>query len=307
MGCCCSNLIPSTIYTNPCNDGELQLDTIQYKVVLKLPHGLKYLDYENKTFVEKESIDNWLYSNYSGKRMTHYINYNDEHDVATSGTGGHCKGCLAWNEETEDIIWLIHSVPKFMVYFTEEGYINKELTRVEKSEQMYGQSFVLVTNIPYFMLSCLRTQLAIMHPFIDVISSNTTLPIFLVHDVAKFTITSYRLSMIPQIDHIAKSSRYHIDIYSEYIQPTYGGKWLCETWTRGHECPNDELVKNNTSITFSSESYSSHQDHSKYACNDSDMVFIGDLNRMTSQAHRGGGGIAIKNKDLALAFRSIMK
>jgi hypothetical protein len=156
------------------------------------------------------------------------------------------------------------------------------------------------------MLPDLFTQIAIMHPFIDTNSSNFILPKLSSDDLYRFTVSKCAISMNPQIDHISKSPKNHIDIFSDYIQPTYGDKWLCETWIRGHACVNDENVRNNTSITVGNATYSSSHDHSKYACNYADIVYIGDLNRMTSQFHRGGGGIVIKDIDLAKAFQSIM-
>jgi hypothetical protein len=50
--------------------------------------------------------------------------------------------------------------------------------------------------------------------------------------------------------------------------------------------------------------YKHTQDHSKYACND-EYVIIGDLNRMTTQFERGGGGILIKDKKLATQINKL--
>jgi hypothetical protein len=50
--------------------------------------------------------------------------------------------------------------------------------------------------------------------------------------------------------------------------------------------------------------YKSTNDHSKYACNH-EYVIIGDLNRMTTQFDRGGGGILIKDMILASQINNL--
>jgi hypothetical protein len=288
--------------------------TPHYRVALKLPTGLHYIEYENEGFVKKDTIHDWIHSLYQNKTVTNYINYNDDHADKMSSTGGHCKGCLAWNYETQEVFWLIHSAPEFMIYFTKDGKLDTEKTVIDHSEQIYGQSFVFLSGIHYSLLNAILTQLSVMNPFIDDSCSTMDLPKSSLEERSKYTVSRMNLFSKPMVDHIAKSPREHIDIYSEYIQPNYGGSWNCETWIRGHhieqssnESHTNTCVTDNKMVTINgSLHYTSTHDHSKYACNDNEYVFIGDLNRMTSQYHRGGGGVVIQDAKLAQAFRSIM-
>uniref|UniRef100_A0A6C0D443 Uncharacterized protein n=1 Tax=viral metagenome TaxID=1070528 RepID=A0A6C0D443_9ZZZZ len=308
MGCYSSkNLLSSCYDITSINKNKT---TLEYKVALKLPHGLQYLDFDGNTFIYKTDVTDWVTSAFKNKKFTNYINYNDEHDDKMCSVGGHCKGCFAWNDK--EICWLIHSVPRFMVRFDNEGFVDEKKTHIYHSEEIYGQSFVFLSGIPIEQLSELLQQLAIMKPFVDKDSSTSSLPILSLEVAGSFQINSIAISIAhePTVYHIAKSPKNHIDIFSDMIQTTFGGKWHCETWIRGHHCPdhfdiNSDVI-DNKNIIFGEISYSSSHDHSKYACNDADLVYIGDLNRMTSQYGRGGGGVIIKNPKLNKMMRAIM-
>jgi deoxyribonuclease-2 len=298
MGICSSRNILSCCYA------KVPDYCLEYKVALKIPHGETYLDFNGIDFVIKPNIDEWLVSQYKNKKITNYINYNDEHDDKMSANGGHCKGCIAWNND--EITWLIHSVPKFMVRFNSDGSVNTNATKIHSSEQIYGQSFVFLSGISISQLVELLQHLCIMKPFVDTSTSNTSLPTLSMEVMSSIQLSSISLSNHLAIHHIAKSPQNHIDIFSEMIQPVFHGKWFCETWIRGHNCPADPNVLDNKNIIFQKIHYSSSQDHSKYACNDVDLVYIGDLNRMTTQYYRGGGGVIIQDFQLNKAIRSLM-
>jgi hypothetical protein len=276
---------------------------VQYKVALKLPHGKAYLNFDGDKFVSNTNVEDWIMTLYKGKHFTNYINYNDEHDDKISAIGGHCKGCVAWNDT--EICWLIHSVPKFIIRFN-DGTIDTDNASIYDSELIYGHSFVFVSGLSVSQLPLITQQLSIMKPFIVNNSSNYTLPSLSAEVMATLQLSSVQLTENPVIYHIAKSPKNHIDLFSEMIQPAFHGKWQCETWIRGHMCPYDPYVIDNKNIMFDSIVYSSSHDHSKYACNDIDLVYIGDLNRMTTQYWHGGGGFIIQDTNLNLAIRSIM-
>lgn len=284
-----------------CSTSHIQTPVIrapEYNVALKLIHGVKCIvyDHRQKDFVVKDDIHTWIYDCFRGKTIKHYINYNDEHKDKVSSSGGHCKGCIAWNDT--EVYWLVHSVPKFMVHFDNDGQINIPDTVIAASEQIYGQSFVFAT---VFSLDGILSHVAAMHPFVDLNTSNAELP-----KVDTMILSAVSLSSV--LEHIAKPPSVHIDIFSEYIQLRYGGIWRCETWRRGHYCPERNEVIDNSTVRVKNEIvYSSSHDHSKYACNDKDKVYIGDLNRMTTQYHRGGGGFIITDAGLAAAIRELFR
>lgn len=269
MGCCYSskNVLSSCYGTTP-----IYTIPVRYKVALKLPHGLQYLDFDGTTFVKRKDIQEWIYAAFMGKTFTNYINYNDEHEDKMCAIGGHCKGCIAWNDS--EVCWLIHSVPKFAVYFDEEGHIELNETMIHSSEQVYGQSFVFLSGLHIEQLPELLQQISIMKPFIDCACTEGSLPLLSLEIAASMLMSTIPLSDDSSIHHVAKSPRNHIDLFSEILQPALGGKWRCETWIRGHHCPidvNQNVIDNNT-ITFDSITYHNSQDHSKYACNDEGLV-----------------------------------
>lgn len=270
MGCCLS--IPKT--TN-------------YDVVLKLPDGKEYLHYVDKKFIKKDNINDWIKQLYAQQNFTSYVVYNDEHGDKINGSCGHCKGILAWNKVK--ISWLVHSVPKFPDHFD-----GKVISSLPESGLEFGQSFVHVDNIDITQLDTILTNLYSMHPAIYM----TTV------DVPKrFKPFEVKCKLLKPVEihnnvfHIAKTSNHNLDIY-EHLARYYKGTWTCRTWIRGSECKESYYVKNNKILTYENTHHKNTHDHSKYACNH-EYVIIGDLNRMTTQFDRGGGGIVIRDRNLA--------
>ena len=112
------------------------------------------------------------------------------------------------------------------------------------------------------------------------------------------------LSFSEEITHIAKSPKMEIDIYSEYLT-IYATDWYVETWKRGHAITTPSPIKDITHLSIFGVKYRESQDHSKWATTDQ-YYWIGDLNRMTSQYKRGGGGFVVKNQGTANALKSII-
>jgi hypothetical protein len=123
--------------------------------------------------------------------------------------------------------------------------------------------------------------------------------------------------------HVAKSPNYMIDIYSDYLAKKYPYVWFVQTLFHGNRCNRCNCIigtertvvrvidieklglgvkdDNATNIVFDES-----QDNSKWATSDNDYYWVGDLNRMTCQFCRGGGGIVGKDADLAHALRSLI-
>jgi len=258
-----------------------------YDIVLKIPDSENYLHYDKNKFIMKNNINDWLTNIYSTQNFTQYVVYNDEHDDKVNGSCGHCKGIITWNKSK--ISWLVHSVPKFP-----EMFDGKNISKLPISGLEHGQSFVFVDNISIELLEMVLSNLYAMHPAIYI--TNIKIP---------FQFKKYKenhelfppIKLSKNISHIAKTSFHNLDIY-QHLAIYYEGKWICRKWIRGHECEEKNKIKNNKIISHDKILYKSTKDHSKYACNKK-YVIIGDLNRMTTQFDRGGGGIIIKNKKLA--------
>ena len=269
--------------------------TTVLKCALKFPHGNKGVHYHDRSFVKVESVSDWVQSLYMGSTWTGWVAYND--DTTALGikktSRGHCKGIVAWNDT--HLSWLIHSVPNFPRSF--EG---TSISAIEKSELLYGQSFLYV-NIPY--------QQRILHSVfqqLEWMEAN----IFMKHNTPTNMVPycSERnqvqvLVLDDTICHLAKPPAHHMDIYSQALVNHRPGNWQVETWKRGSTIQTlSPYVRDIEVLQFDEVRYKDSQDHSKWAVSE-DSIWFGDLNRMESQYRRGGGGVVIRHPDLAKVLR----
>jgi len=212
--------------------------------------------------------------------------YNDEtDDIVEKGhhTKGHCKGIVTWGDTS--ISWLCHSVPNFPREFT-----GKTISPIEKSELVYGQSFQYV-ELPYHndTLIAIMKQLSIMQANIYVSNHDLTFQASREHEMSTIVLT-------PTVTHIAKSPHHPIDIYSQHIAKEYPSTW------QGLDVDVDtvkdvKLLHYDTVIS---------QDHSKWAVSETDLYWVGDLDRTTSHFRRGGGGFLIRNAGISIALRAAL-
>lgn len=271
MGVCCSSFEPVA------------------QVALKFPGGTRGIRYDSGAFVPCD-INSWIREVSHSSTWTSWVCYNDD----SSGLGipqtrkGHCKGVLSWN--TERIAWLIHSVPNFPRIFN-----SKTISELEPGEHIYGQSFFHIT-LPYSD-ALLRSVLGQIHYMqAHTFMKQGTIPEF----PRTNRIETIRLT--DDILHIAKPPSVKTDIYG-HLASTYPHPWYVRTWRRGHPIPytgihDIELTKHDTT------EWSGGSDHSKWAVSD-ELTWFGDLNRMSSQSNRGGGGVIIRNAELARTMKDL--
>uniref|UniRef100_A0A6C0DAP1 Uncharacterized protein n=1 Tax=viral metagenome TaxID=1070528 RepID=A0A6C0DAP1_9ZZZZ len=261
------------------------------KLALKFPHGLSYIEYDGKkSFIKKDNINNFLKNIYLYSKWNNWIVYNDENNQHTRK--GHCKGIIAWNKNK--ISWLCHSVPKFPNIFS-----GNTISDIEDSELIYGQSFQYIEfDYNAIMIKNIMKQLDIMNANVYINNSDYKYKHVEEINVSKLIINN-------NIIHIAKSPNLEIDIYGDYIVKEYNYKWFVETWIRGHHINNHKVIdiKN---LKFDNIEYTESQDHSKWAVSNNEYYFIGDLNRMTSQYKRGGGGFICKDIQIVNALNSLI-
>ena len=311
MGCC----------TSSCFNYFNKSSIIKY-VALKLPHGSKGIEYceQSGGFIHCD-INTWLSQLYLNSEWTNWQIYNDEtgHIINDHENihhrKGHCKGIVAWNNKR--ISWLCHSLPNFPKFFD-----GKIISDIESGELIYGQSFQYI-ELDYSeeMIINIIKQLHIMEAniFIEklepgsIFKHNTSFSKLNINTISLLKLTD-------TISHIAKPPQCHIDIYSEYLVKEYNHLWKVETWIRGHhilEEPLSEILltsSNNkiidiTSLQFEDIKWTEKQDHSKWATTSpsGSHYWIGDLNRMTSQYKRGGGGFICMDQNIASAFNKLIK
>lgn len=272
--------------------------SLKSAVAIKFPHGVAGINYSDdlKHFMPCNDINEWLQSLYLHSDATKWVLYNDEtDDIVEKGhhTKGHCKGIVAWGDTS--ISWLCHSVPNFPRKFT-----GKTISQIESSELVYGQSFQYV-ELPYHndTLITIMKQLSIMQANVYVSNHDLSFQPSRIHEISTVVLT-------PTVTHIAKSPHHPIDIYSQCIAKQYPSTWHVETWKRGHEIQDHvDCVKDVRLLHYDTVTFKESQDHSKWAVSATDMYWVGDLNRMTSQFRRGGGGFLIRNADISLALRGL--
>jgi hypothetical protein len=277
------------------------------KFALKFPNGLKGLSF-NKAINEFEfceNINTWLSSLYFQQSWEWWFAYNDEtgHLGDKHHKKGHCKGIVAWSAHR--ISWLCHSIPNFPEKFTGDSISN-----IEEGELIFGQS---MQYMEFFYtekrFNDILKNIEIMQPHIFMKHvPNGVIP-FETGKTHALEISPIILSEYPKVVHLAKSPYCEIDIYEEYIAKKYSnsGRWKVETWIRGHHIDKkeDDAVEDITHVHFRNVLFTEKQDHSKWTVSESDLYGVGDLNRMTSQFHRGGGVFICEHGDIAKALRAL--
>jgi len=266
-----------------------------YTVFLKLPHGKTVAQIKNDQWTFQTDVNIAIKDLYRHKTFHTWIVYNDETPNMTHSTGAHAKGIMAWNDTC--VSWLIHSVPKFPSQFSGTA----DFPDISSGELQYGQSFVHI-SAEIDQLKDLLRQLFVMKPNIYI----TNYDYYEYKDLYKSCQSNiYKIG--DELYHVAKSPEYHVDLYEHIVQPQFGGHLITETWVRGHECPDTSTCTMAKEIVWSNGvSYTYTHDHSKYCYSDNEWIMVGDLNRMTTQFKRGGGGVVVKNATLAQLFREIM-
>jgi hypothetical protein len=275
------------------------------KFALKFPNGLKGIEFINDQVVPHENINTWLSDLYANSAWDQWIIYNDEtgHLGDNHHRKGHCKGILAWSGTR--ISWLCHSIPNFP-----RNFDGKSISDIEKGETIYGQSLQYI-EIPFtdVLFEKIMNQLYIMDPHIFNVKIPSILRISSSEKMRTKDVSAIYLSKYPPIVHLAKSPFCNIDIYGDYITNYFdnSGKWKVETWIRGHRISKEsDLIEDVIHLQFENTHYTETQDHSKWAVSEKELYAVGDLNRMTSQFHRGGGMFICTNPEIAKSLRNLI-
>ena len=183
-----------------------------------------------------------------------------------------------------------------------------QISKIAQAELMYGQSFQYIeVDFTKEMIFNILQQIHIMDACVYLEQYNSDdFNYKKINFNGINTINTIKLS--DNVSHIAKSPFYEVDIYSDFIAKEYKFNWNVETWMRGHLIETVcEHVKDVKEIHFEDIAYTEHQDHSKFAVSDNDYYFVGDLNRMTSQFRRGGGGFICNDANISKSLLNIIK
>lgn len=263
--------------------------TFTYRVALKAPGGTKYIMLPSGSRLP--DINLWLGANLHQRKWTHHLLYNDEPPSQEGSGAGHCKGVLVW--DSTHVGWLVHSTPKWPATFSDP------LPPIDAAQTEFGQSFVYI-EAPIDKLDAILAQIALMGA--HVYSGSNERKVNAPHS---FIELAYGVCW-----HVAKSPANHIDFYDAYLPQFLGGSLTCQTWGRPL-LDSTEHAKNIRRMQWAPDEpvYTTSQDHSKFAVSMDwrcPHVYIGDLNHMHSQEHRGGGGIIINDYALWQSFHDII-
>ncbi|KAF7703500.1 deoxyribonuclease-2-beta [Silurus meridionalis] len=244
-----------------------------------------------------------------------YMLYNDAPPVLKYVVNyGHTKGALLFDQFQG--FWITHSIPHFPP-FPEMGF------GYPSTGKLFGQS-VQCTTYSYKQFQRISQQLSYIKPY----TYNCSVPSAYYADMKEMAwiCAGKTVSVVPRRKleklmsvkgetflSFAKSHRYVDDIYAGWIAQTLQTDLLVETWQRQtHQLPsNCSLPYHTMNIKKVSLSelvtFSSYYDHSKWCVSSKKQIqwtCIGDLNRESSQAWRGGGLICSQNSVVYKAFRS---
>ena len=286
---------------------------LTYAVALKAPKGklVQYISSSSSsskwTFDPKVDIDAWVTTQLTKFNWSGWLLYNDE---APEGepelTGGHCKGILAWNDTT--LGWMIHSVPKWPADF------GKSIPPIPPGECKYGQSFAWLT-LPVSRRDDVLAQIRLMQAHAYCMYDSQGKVVYrepTTREAAPPPAVQFAaIQLSDVVSHVAKHSKWGKDLFQDGIVPHFGGsKWETETWSRPPQPPTKDVTRvTMVSWVKPAISYSDEQDHSKWAVSldkKNPLTYIGDINAMLTQFHRGGGGLVIKDSNLWKAMSSLV-
>ena len=281
--------------------------SMNWSIALKAPAGLQCMHIEQGDTSWRADpaydIDAWVRDTVMARMWTSHVLANDEPPAQKADSScAHSKIALFWN--AEEVGWLIHSAPRWPADFVDGEVIGD----IPPSERRYGQSFVWLP-MPRHCLAGVLQQLHIERVHVYATHDPEGLfPAASHHQRIEPCLRELRLS--DTVVHVAKNAQWRKDLFDDYCSPTWGGPCRVETWLR----PKDEPTASSCNVARlrwpDGSAYHESNDHSKWAVSDprckQRWVFVGGINRMSSQWHRGGGGVVIRDDALWSAFDGLI-
>ncbi|CAL1269101.1 unnamed protein product [Larinioides sclopetarius] len=262
----------------------------------------------------------------NNKQEATYLFYNDDPPAGFNGTSnGHLKGVVAFKGKYG--FWIIHSIPKFG---ETSGY------KYPNNAKVNGQS-ILCVSFNVTSLNEIGNQLLHCSPKIYESQVTDDAADFL-DDKTKTLFTSKpsynrkepfeRITPLKSTGKMsfisfAKDGQFKKDVYSSIIAPELKVDLATETWRRGSggflppNCTSSYTVIDISKIKMTVRNgkknedlvFTSTEDHSKWAVSLSSSrrwICVGDMNRMESQANRGGGALCFQSAKIRRAYYSLI-
>ncbi len=288
---------------------------------IKYPRGFKYSYYEPGSQMQPSNYDlqdtdrgaiTWtLQQLWNPAKQVSYIIYNDESAADNSTydfSKGHTKGIIA--SDGDQGFWLQHSTPKFPVGPHEapsyEGITSNAFD--------YGQHFFCLT-LKASELDRLAGHMMLNRPNIqDYYVTTDAGANFTALATGEYSTAAICDTIILNTaEHewkvFAKSTQWNNELYDACIAPQLQEPLKVESWIRGSECGaycGSPQVLDIDKVNINDNIWSEYDDHSKWAVSDNHICFS-DINRMTTQASRGGGAICVEDPILVKTFNDAVQ
>jgi len=247
-----------------------------------------------------------------------YIAFNDESPEGNGSTGGsttaHAKGVVAWDPKKGEGFYLLHSVPKFPHFSKTKGF-----DYVTPSSSSYGQHYLCITLKSEEHVTKLREMFAYQnsHVYVDnfdpLEEKVTARRQFMAQKMLKASSddeTVYN-ELVWGWTMITKPRADTDLLWDDSVVPYYKDAFAVKSWGRpasASHCRSALKISNVSSVGFSSDvTWDDTNDHSKWGVSEKKKIFcIADMNRMDSQATRGGSALCIDNTTVHTGFKDIV-
>lgn len=334
------------VYKLPCGIGPGRNSTGDEYLYCDSCWGSKLHLSKFKLHEGRNALADTLKQVFSGDPHTGYILWNDEipptkahPKPVNSSAKGHTKGVLAFNKKTNSGLYLLHSTPRFPAegeielpdYEREYGQtflcvtLNyatvlqiAEIVRVHHEPQVYASK-----NLPAEHGSPLVKLARENHHPLNSKHPGCIDFAFRSRDWNVFRMFAKHKTWSEP----AQGAKLGRDFWNHLVGPALRDDIDVETWRRGEVFANvdagskhvtlDVLGMDLTAIGYKDYCWSFTKDHAKWGSTEHrplgfllrhpGFVVIADINRDTSQAKRGGGGLAFQHDGIWRALKSVVK
>lgn len=243
-----------------------------------------------------------------------YIIYNDENPMNATYdfSAGHTKGYLFWSEGDSEGVWIQHSIPQFPVG---PGFATNYPGLTHNAWTNAQQIFCMTLTVD--TLDAVAGTMLLNAPRISdskyISSGGQT------DNLAKLVSRSFSVEPIcihPSVSTVSglpltvfgKSAQWNQALWDDCVGPLFRKSLLVQSWLQGANlgpsCSSTLLTEDVLSLEFPfGHAWNNSHDHSKWAVStDATIICVGDINRVISQAQRGGGAVCFTHPMLAKQF-----
>ncbi|CAG9326057.1 DNASE2B_2 [Blepharisma stoltei] len=259
------------------------------------------ITYTLNQFNTDSSISVLFYNDGVPPNSTNYNNY-----------VGHTKGILAYT--STQAIYIIHSFPNFPYYNSTTG---KVMLDIFQSETYYGQNLMCLQISPQtlFNLAGLMTINKPQVYYSRIITPNSNITLLVQNQTTlQASTVSYSFSVDGNtFTYLARSAAANLDFWEDVVSKYYKDSFYVQSWGRPYMpgyCPPDEAYTNLNvdELTIKKYWWYGYDDHSKWGIAVGQTVLCyADINRMYSQASRGGGGVCTNFPSLYTVHKAIVE